>query len=658
MYKCSRCGRISQVNVKGVCPNYRCDGTLVPFTEQEGFSENHYARLYKSLFPASLAVREHTAQLKPDEAASLQTQFTNGEVNVLSCSTTFELGVDLGTLEAVFLRNMPPTPANYVQRSGRAGRRTGSAAFVVTYAQRRPHDLEYFRNPERMVSGIIRPPHFKLANDKIIRRHVYAMALSYLWRTKSEVYGRGIVRGFFKQGNGVVQLEDLLESRPQPLLISLLRTVPDEVHQELGIRDWGWVHGLLDPQEGVLVKAAEEFESDTRILLDTLAELQLQKKPSDHILRALNTVESRNLLNYLAARGVLPKYGFPVDSVELRLNHHGPTASGLELDRDLRLALSEYAPGSAVIAGGKMWTSRYLRLLPKRTWMRYRYAICDNCGSYERVLSESGERPRVCACCGTQLLKSRFQGTYLVPEFGFGSEYGVMSDAPMAKPQKSPYPRVYFYGPSLGESEHRAYLDLGSIRIGATSAAKGKLAALNTYGGAHFSICQSCGYGVPGANPPKKHTNSYGNECKGTFRRAALGHEFETDVLLIEIEGYGDIRDGFWQSLLYGLLEGLSLALDIERSDLDGCLYPKNGRLTSPALVLFDDVPGGAGHVRRAADAKVLKRVLNETENFLQSCECGSSCSGCLRNFRNQYWHSKLNRIWVVEFLERVLAAG
>ena len=126
-------------------------------------------------------------------------------------------------------------------------------------------------------------------------------------------------------------------------------------------------------------------------------------------------------------------------------------------------------------------------------------------------------------------------------------------------------------------------------------------------------------------------------------------------MLLIELEGYEDIRDGFWQSLLYGILEGLSLALDIERSDLDGCLYPKNGRLTSPALVLFDDVPGGAGHVRRAADAKVLKQVLNETKDFLASCECGSSCSGCLRNFRNQYWHSKLNRIWVVEFLQNVL---
>ena len=97
------------------------------------------------------------------------------------------------------------------------------------------------------------------------------------------------------------------------------------------------------------------------------------------------------------------------------------------------------------------------------------------------------------------------------------------------------------------------------------------------------------------------------------------------------------------------------MKLDIERFDLDGCLYPRNGQLASPALVLYDNVPGGAGHVRRVANDGVLRDVLEASRAFLSSCECGTSCSGCLRNFRNQYWHDKLNRHLVLDFLKKVL---
>ena len=81
---------------------------------------NHYRYLYRNLHPAAISVQEHTVQLRSDSAHRIQERFVKGDINALSCSTTFELGVDVGTLQAVLMRNVPPTTANYLQRAGRA----------------------------------------------------------------------------------------------------------------------------------------------------------------------------------------------------------------------------------------------------------------------------------------------------------------------------------------------------------------------------------------------------------------------------------------------------------------------------------------------------------------------------------------------------------
>src|SRR5207249_8422321 len=130
-----------------------------------------------------------TAQLSSDRASNIQDQFVSGRINVLSCSTTFELGVDVGEVQAVLLRNVPPSPANYVQRAGRAGRRTDSAALVVTFAQRRSHDLSRFVEPDRMIAGEVRAPYIPLANERIDRRHAHSVALAAFFRHQLRRFG-------------------------------------------------------------------------------------------------------------------------------------------------------------------------------------------------------------------------------------------------------------------------------------------------------------------------------------------------------------------------------------------------------------------------------------------------------------------------------------
>jgi hypothetical protein len=178
-------------------------------------------------------------------------------------------------------------------------------------------------------------------------------------------------------------------------------------------------------------------------------------------------------------------------------------------------------------------------------------------------------------------------------------------------------------------------------------------------------VCTFCGAAEP--TPPvatgrrrasKAHSNPRtGRPCAGKNRSIYhLGHEFMTDVLEVRFIGTAanPYNSNLWMSLLYAVLEGASEALSIARSDLDGTLYAyQSGE--SPALILFDSVPGGAGHVRRVGEQ--LPAVLRTAWERVSHLECGeeTSCYACLRNFGNQFCHDQLKRGLARDFLAMIL---
>jgi ATP-dependent helicase YprA (DUF1998 family) len=690
-YRCDRCHRIAHLNVEGICPAYRCEGTLQPVDETTpDWRQNHYRYLYQELAPIPVSAEEHSAQLTSSEAAAVQERFVNGETNALSCSTTFELGVDVGELQAVLMRNVPPTTANYVQRAGRAGRRTDSAAFAFTYAQRRSHDLTHYARPKQLVAGHIHPPVVWVANEKIVRRHIHSVLFAALFRWAYQERGRDMrsVGAFFAPEDdkisGPALLQYYVESRPPKVKHALQRIVPEDMQETLDIASWGWLSYLRNEDEdGILDRAIQEVTGDLNLLrkLEEEAAKERNYRRSEHFQRVSQTVRYRHLLGFLGSRNVLPKYGFPTDVVELRTNHLPVrVANCVELQRDLRIAISEYAPGGAVVAAKHVWVSSGLSKRMDRDWPSFYYAVCPECGRFHRSATRL-EGP--CTVCGAQLFGwPKRYGQFIIPEFGF-----TVGESPNrsagSRPRHIYSSRVYFAEYATpdedGDRASEPFLEpVSGLSSAQMSVQKrysryGKLALVNSgvnYRG--FLICFACGFAKPAPGKPdgrhKRKVESHknprtGEECSGKLYPRHLGHEFITDVLELRFDGYlplspaADRGGDLWLSVLYALLEGASEGLGIRRDDLDGTLYRYSAGV-APAVVLYDDVPGGAGHVRRIADE--LEVVFSTAWKRVEQCECGkeTSCYECLRNFRNQYHHEELERGLARDFLDRLLQAA
>lgn len=216
LWRCKKCGKVSQYNIGGKCIHQRCNGELERLNSDEFCRGNHFAGLYDSAKMSPLFIKEHTAQLAKKDALEYQQQFIRKEINALSCSTTFEMGVDVGDLETVFLRNIPPLSSNYAQRVGRAGRSIEAAAFALTYARRSSHDFTFFEQPREMINGVIYPPNFTLDNEKILRRHIYAIALSTYLKLHPEQYDGNKATKFINE-KGYVDFIEWLRSEPTEL---------------------------------------------------------------------------------------------------------------------------------------------------------------------------------------------------------------------------------------------------------------------------------------------------------------------------------------------------------------------------------------------------------------------------------------------------------
>jgi hypothetical protein len=331
-------------------------------------------------------------------------------------------------------------------------------------------------------------------------------------------------------------------------------------------------------------------------------------------------------------------------------------AQGLDLQRDLRQAIAEYAPESEVVARKKIWTSWGLKIVPGRQWERRAFKICENCGRYEsiRIIDDDNQlnawQNAQCKGCGSTNFDPKDK--FIFPEFGFIAAQDS-KDFTGRRPERTYASQVYFAGD--GQPLQERDFQRNGITLHFQSASNAKLGVINK---TLFRVCQLCGYSTTACGNNNAHKNHLGRDCNGTLSRVHLGHEFKTDVVKITLPpAYTFHQQDELLSILYALIEGLSNALNIARTDLDGCLYFSN---QEPALVIYDNVPGGAGHVRRITDEDgVIEEMLQEAYHIVKHCTCGGesgdgACYACLQNYNNQFFHDQLKRKHAIEFLEQL----
>lgn len=677
IYVCKKCGKTTMVNCKNTCTALKCDGQLKLVSHDSLISGNHFARLYSEKLMTPLHIKEHTAQLGRAEQQRYQEMFVNKSINALSCSTTFEMGVDVGDLETVYLRNMPPSPANYVQRAGRAGRGLHSTAYSLTYSKLSSHDFTFFEHPERMISGKIGVPLFSITNEKIILRHIFAVAISHFLANNPDVYN-GNNADFLLNQDGYERLVAHLQAKPEDLKNILLNSIPSEMHSTMGLYDWSWTEKLIGP-DGALAIAVTDFRETVSWYIK---ELNKRKRKNDiqgaascqRQLQDFRRSEKdkrgyNELIEFLVRNNVLPKYGFPVDTVEL---YQGITANQekkLQMVRDLQIAIAEYAPDSQVVADGKLYTSRYIRKLPQATgqdWKEVYIAQCSNpsCMTWNQRIIEPSSEGETCISCGEKIERAKWKKA-IEPRKGFIAE-SKPKDVPLRKPDRSFKSEDYYIGDPM-----RKVMNKKTFRIFDDEKLKMETSSndsLMVICNDHFYVCDRCGYSISSVSGKeekdfnsfalsyeKKHKAPWGSDCNWKLYRKELCHSFKTDVVRIT---FGTVRaksQSTMLSVMYALLESASSVLDIERSDIKGCLHKVRycyGMIYE--IILYDAVAGGAGHVRRLVtdDCNVFQKVIGKAIEITKGCNCDPSCYNCLRNYYNQAVHDKLNRIEAYSFLE------
>ncbi|MFC3174998.1 DEAD/DEAH box helicase [Novosphingobium bradum] len=634
-----------------------------------------------------LRAAEHSAQQPPARLRRFETAFKAGEINILNCSTTMEMGVDIGSVSAVMMTNVPPSLANYRQRVGRAGRRRQGFASSLTYTRDVPLDRETFADPAGYLARQTRAPRVRLDSRRIVQRHVNALLLARWFAMAGGEALKSTAGGFFGCGEGV----GAARPTPVPAEACLAWLAAPSTETDLGGEVARLVAGtVLAGDRRLFDEARNALDEAGRALVNEWEAMQAQAAGASpegrkSIEYQLQRMVRENLLKELAVRGVLPNHGLPTGVVPFV--HRSSTAPGDDPDRDdasarrrshpsrtLDIAIRDYAPGAEVVVDGLVYRSAGVPL----NWQRPAedgeareiqnmklFWTCPACGAADCA----HVAPERCPACHAEV-PFEAQRRFLEPA-GFTVDMG---EKPHADTDE-----VTYVEPESEQIVARgaAWQPLADPAQGRMRASSEGLVFYSSRGPGHagYHVCLECGRAEsagsrgPGERPLRDHLPLRGTRrnaaglCPGndkTFKVTnpiALGHEAMTDVA--ELQPVGLESEGAAWAAIAALREALSRRLGIEPGELGMAVRPARTALgqRTHSLFLFDRASGGAGFAPQALAA--FGDILKEARRILDCRQpgCIHGCSACVLTADLQRQQDKVDRIAALSWANAALEA-
>ncbi len=640
-----------------------------------------------------LEAREHTAQVPYLLRMEREEAFRHGKLPILYCSPTMELGIDIAELNIVNMRNVPPTPANYAQRSGRAGR-SGQPALVFSYCSTgSPHDQYFFKRPEHMVAGSITPPRLDLANEDLVRAHVYAIwlaetGLSLGQSLKDILEVTGDDPTLILLGSVQESIEDPgAKRRARARAVRILDTLGDE----LSASDWytdGWLDEVLDQLvinfdhacdrwRGLYRAAQSQARAQGLIMLDASRSAE-DKKQADRLraeaesqlslLTDIGSLEQSDFYSYryFASEGFLPGYNFPRLPLSAYIPGRRTKQRDEYLSRPRFLAISEFGPRAIVYHEGSRYLINRVILpvgedehIPTR-----RAKQCEHCGYLHPI--NDGEGLDLCEHCGAPLGQTlhhlfRLQNVATRRRDKINSDeeerirlgYEIRTSVRFAEHEGRP---VFHLGTVECEGETLAKLTYGhAATLWRINLGWMRRRNKDQYG---FVLDTERGYWVK-----NEQSDDPDDPLSPRTDRVIPYVEDRRNCLLFEP---AEPQDAIVMASLQAILKSaIQVKYQLEDNELAAEPLPN---IDERHLILFyESAEGGAGVLRRLLDdpyalREVAQEALRlchfdpETGDDLRRApraqeDCESACYDCLLNYYNQRDHRLLDRQAIRNFL-------
>ena len=652
--------------------------------------------------PLALVAAEHTAQLNAPQNEDVFSKAEENEllfqdialgrwanastaVDVLSSTTTMEVGIDIGALSGVALRNMPPGRANYQQRSGRAGRRGNVVATVVAFGSADSHDEHYFAKPDGMIRGDVVDPKLTLDNPDIVRRHIRAFLLQCYHQDripavdpdqKHDLFAVLGTVAEFRDAASVLNRHDLaawLAENEVPLRTRVSGWIPREIsadHRASLLA--GLAQDCLDAVDDAIGPAPSQSESPISES-DEATETEIPPEEGEESSRQSSNTDK--LLNRLLYCGKLPRYAFPTDVATFHVFDTEQSTRFRPIMRfapqqGLSVALSQYAPGKQVWISGKCYTSSAIYSVDPNdrfaAWGAKRiYMECDNCGFASTYTVSQAQRheTRDCQACGGE--QTFGPGRYWLRPPGFAhpidteevtspddmpeTSYATRAKLTMNTPDDGdPWSTINERLRVLPSRRHLLVSNTGPRKDG-------------------YTYCTRCGrieataahsHELHGTHLKPYPEDDDRRQCDGTnpTRHVVLGTDFITDIALfsMRVDPPMSLKPGHTSTVvaLRTVSEALATAacelLELEPGELMAefrpALTPAGTTGLEAEIFLYDTLPGGAGFSTQLAESPA--ELFQVALALLTSCPegCDASCYRCLRSFKNKFEHSLLDR--------------